>query len=244
MNLKNDYLTLLIKQYYGKPRARAEISALFKLFEGMFGVTEQFREAFSLEKATGDQLDIIGAWVGISRFQSSGERKGFFGFLNHDKALPFGQRFGNRLGGFRSRFAQDYLPLLLPDARYRHLIKLKIIRNTTQATATQSGDISTATLQSAVNFAMSGEAYLIDRQNMTMTIIITPRADRELLDFILRLDLLPRPQGVRLDYVILDPLGTFGFRGHTGSVSWCDRFSDNPNSKKGSFARKTFIQED
>ncbi|MFS1539745.1 MAG: DUF2612 domain-containing protein [Candidatus Phlomobacter fragariae] len=142
MNLKETYQKLLIKQYYTKPNARAEISALFNLFADCFDTINTFRKAFDLEKAQGDQLDIIGSWIGISRFQPSGERKGFFGFRNHNKALPFGQRTGKKQGGFRSRFAQNFLPLKLPDNQYRSLIKLKIIKNTALATATQTGDVS------------------------------------------------------------------------------------------------------
>ncbi|HGJ5854284.1 DUF2612 domain-containing protein [Arsenophonus nasoniae] len=69
------------------------------------------------------------------------------------------------------------MPLKLPDKQYRRLIKLKIIKNTALATATQTGDVSLSSLQQAVNFAMEGEGYLIDRQNMSLTLVITPKAD-------------------------------------------------------------------
>ncbi|MFS1564148.1 MAG: DUF2612 domain-containing protein, partial [Candidatus Arsenophonus phytopathogenicus] len=78
------------------------------------------------------------------------------------------------------------MPLKLPDKQYRSLIKLKIIKNTALATATQTGDVSLSSLQQAVSFVIEGEGYLIERQNMSLTIVITPRADREWLEFILR----------------------------------------------------------
>lgn len=241
MSLKEEYQKLLIKQFYTKPKARAEISALFNLYADCFDTVDAFREAFNLETAQGDPLDIIGSWVGISRFQPSGERKGFFGFKKHTKALPFGQKSGKKQGGFRSKFAQDFLPLKLPDKQYRSLIKLKIIKNTAIATATQTGDVSLSSLQQAVNFAMEGEGYLIDHQNMSLTIVITPRADREWLEFILRLDLLPRPQGVQINYVTQEPKGTFGFNGHQNAISWYSRFDINPEAIIGYFAKKTFL---
>ncbi|HGJ5854285.1 DUF2612 domain-containing protein [Arsenophonus nasoniae] len=108
MSLEEEYQKLLIKQYYTKPKARAEISALFNLFADCFDTVDAFREAFNLETAQGDPLDIIGSWVGVSRFQPSGERKGFFGFENHAKALPFGQKSGKNKGAFAPNFRRIF----------------------------------------------------------------------------------------------------------------------------------------
>ncbi|MFS1583603.1 MAG: DUF2612 domain-containing protein [Candidatus Arsenophonus phytopathogenicus] len=133
------------------------------------------------------------------------------------------------------------MPLKLPDKQYRSLIKLKIIKNTALATATQTGDVSLSSLQQAVSFVIEGEGYLIERQNMSLTIVITPRADREWLEFILRLDLLPRPQGVQINYVTQEPKGTFGFKEHQNATSWYSRFSPDLNTRVGYFAKKTFL---
>ncbi|QBY46378.1 hypothetical protein ArsFIN_49890 (plasmid) [Arsenophonus nasoniae] len=42
MSLEEEYQKLLIKQYYTKPKARAEISALFNLFADCFDTVDAF----------------------------------------------------------------------------------------------------------------------------------------------------------------------------------------------------------
>lgn len=58
--------SLLIIQYHSKPKAKATIEALAKMFpvDLIFAV----RDGFDLDKATGKQLDILAKYVGVSRF--------------------------------------------------------------------------------------------------------------------------------------------------------------------------------
>jgi len=61
------YVDLLIKQYWDKPNARAEIAAQSATWETVRDVIADFGNVFDLDKATGDQLNIIGKIVGLPR---------------------------------------------------------------------------------------------------------------------------------------------------------------------------------
>lgn len=60
------YANLLIMQYHDKPRAKATIEMLASaVYVNNLPLTIQ--EAFNIETAVGDQLDVIGKYVGVSR---------------------------------------------------------------------------------------------------------------------------------------------------------------------------------
>lgn len=67
--LKAYYANTLIIQYHNKPKAKATIEMLVELIFHK-AMLLQIRDAFDWKTAEGEQLDIIGKWVGVSRFYS------------------------------------------------------------------------------------------------------------------------------------------------------------------------------
>ena len=65
--------SLLIIQYSDKPKATAMIQAVAKMFpvDIMFAV----RDGFDLETATGNQLDILTKYIGISRYYTDSDNQ-------------------------------------------------------------------------------------------------------------------------------------------------------------------------
>jgi hypothetical protein len=63
----DQYTMLLIKQYWEKPKARAEIELLSGTWSDLFQFFESWNDEFDLDSATGDRLDKIGSIVGIGR---------------------------------------------------------------------------------------------------------------------------------------------------------------------------------
>ena len=63
------YANLLIVQYNGKPKAKATIEMLTKIIYGVVDTPLflQIQNAFDWKTAVGNQLDIIGKWVGVSK---------------------------------------------------------------------------------------------------------------------------------------------------------------------------------
>lgn len=73
--------------------------------------------------------------------------------------------------------------------------------------------------------AFNGRAYVVDNLNMSLTLYVSPSVSLERLRLIRRLNLLPKPQGVRYDIVIqAEPGFTFGFDSNPNSVGFADRF--------------------
>ena len=63
---KEYYSNTLIVQYHDKPKAKQTIEMLVKLVYSNM-LLMQIRDAFDWKTAVGEQLDIIGKWVGVSR---------------------------------------------------------------------------------------------------------------------------------------------------------------------------------
>lgn len=63
----DQYSLLLIKQYWEKPKAKAEIELLASFWSELFTFIDSWDDAFDLDLAEGDRLDKIGSLVGIKR---------------------------------------------------------------------------------------------------------------------------------------------------------------------------------
>lgn len=135
--LRDYYANLLIVQYNGKPKAKKTI----KLFADLLLVNclaLQLRDAFDYRTAVGAQLDIIGKWVGVSRFYDTElfETNAWFALIDWEEG-------GDNLQGGFSTFATfesldgGFLPYstIVPDSNrlsdndFRWIIGLKIIKN-------------------------------------------------------------------------------------------------------------------
>jgi len=62
-----NYLSLVTSQHADKPKFNAWLSALLQPFCDMQALLQTFPSLFSVQTAIGQQLDVIGQWVGISR---------------------------------------------------------------------------------------------------------------------------------------------------------------------------------
>lgn len=131
------YANLLIIQYNGKSKAQQTIRLLCAMLLAELLVF-QIRDAFDWKTAVGEQLDIIGNWVGVSRFYDRQlfELRPWFALIDWDEG-------GDNLQGGFSTFStyddedggfliyDNILPTQnrLDDDAFRWIIGLKIIKN-------------------------------------------------------------------------------------------------------------------
>lgn len=158
--------SLLIIQYNGKPKATATVEAVTEDFpdELIFAV----RDSFSLETATGKQLDILAKYLGTDRY-----------FINTSGQL-----------------------VPLDDEEFRILLKLKAIANNSNSS---HYDIDNALYQ------FFGTDVRAESQGaMEMTFFIPSIASRVIIAAIQK-DVVPRPMGVGIRYVIVQNSPMFGF---------------------------------
>lgn len=82
----NFYVSRLISQYAGKPRATGLI-ALLTQQALMQDLTTTLVQAFNLDTAVGAQLDILGKYIGVSRYVATNDEQGLFSLWDYASTL-------------------------------------------------------------------------------------------------------------------------------------------------------------
>lgn len=214
----NRYILFLIKQYYEKPKANAEIRSLLVDWQEIADFIRDFGENFDIDNAKGDVLDLIGRIVGLPRQVNEVVPVVYFGFNNNPNAVGFSSITDplRPSAAFFSLGNRTYTPYQLQDPEYRKFLKIKIAKNNCSPYLVSDEKTS---LQQVVFDAFDGRAYVVDNKDMTLTLYVSPSVSEADLNLILKLDILPRP--ITFSYRIIiqaEPGETFGF-------------SRNPNTK-------------
>ena len=216
----SEYLNLIIQQYYNKPKAMAEIGLYSDEFEKVFNILNDFVNKFDLDKATGDRLDKIGKIVGFDRVVENAIPKRYFGFNDNVESKSFGE------APFFDIVTDSGLsPTELDDNQYKFYLTAKIAKNISKAVMIDDEGFS---VQDAVSFLFNGNAFVLDNQNMTLTIYVDSQFNENDIKFLKELGLLPKPQAVSYKFII-----NFNSQSFFG-------FSENENSKSfgvGKFAQ-------
>lgn len=150
------YANLLIIQYNGKPKAKATIELFTKM---IYGVSDtplllQIQNAFDWKTAVGNQLDIIGKWVGVTRFYKGTLFWGdtFLSYPNANDLVPTDKTdafqhgysdystFDTNTGHVLTYENLGFVEQSLGDEDYRTVIGLKIIKNSINHTAKNIDD--------------------------------------------------------------------------------------------------------
>jgi hypothetical protein len=197
------YQDLLILQYWDKPKARATIETIIRGLINAGVEIQKIPEYFDIDKAEGKQLDVLGRIIGIRRIVINGIPKLFFGFNGASVAQGFG------MAVFKTNESYAYSPLQLEDYQYRFFIKAKIAKNFF------NGAMSGANgLLELLSFIFGDKIYAVDTNNMIIRFYIRQGIDQTLFRYILEDDLIPKPAGVRIDFVGLLQETSFGFNGN------------------------------
>ncbi len=218
------YKNLLIKQYFYKPNARAEIDILDKSFTELYNLFLSFDKEYDLDFARGQQLDKLGKIVGISRIVPKSLPKIYFGFAENTNALGFSDKFNPTIKSapFFDKESELFTAIELNDNDFRFFIKAKVALNYCSAVMASDERIS---MQEVIQKAFNGQAYIVDNKDMTLTLFISPLFDLNKLELVKVLNLLPKPQAVRYDIIIQADSGlTFGFSDNPNSKGFADRF--------------------
>ena len=201
MSFESEYVNLLIKQYWEKPKAAAEIAMKAGMWRRTFEWIDSFGDEFDLDIATGDRLDIIGRIVGIGRNIPYSIPKIAFGFDENPNSRGFDDLFSplDDRAPFQDLFESASTELVLDDNAYRQFIRAKIAKNTFGPYLSGNDFLS---IQDAVINIFGGLAYVTDNYDMTLTLHVSSVFNSVTLDSILKMSLIPKPQGVRYITVI------------------------------------------
>lgn len=196
----DQYSILLIKQYWEKPKAKAEIELYARSWYKCYKLLYQFNQQFDLDSAFGRQLDTIGKIVDFPRLVPDLLPKVFFGFDSNTNAAGFADKFnGTRpTAPLRDKFGQSFTGFELGDADYKFFIRAKILKNASSPFISHPELVS---IQDVTLQVFEGQALAIDNKDMTIFIVYGGTIASDRINLLMKLDLIPTPTGVGIEYV-------------------------------------------
>lgn len=198
----SQYTDLITSEHADKPKFVSLVDGVTGGIAAQAQTADLMSQAFDLDVAIGAQLDVLGQWVGISRYASVTITGVYFSF--DTEGLGFDQ------GLIKGPFDPSEGLATMDDETYRLMIRAKIGAN--------HWDGTLPTFQSimAQVFAGSGtQAFAMDGQDMTMSVYFAGAPPSVLLAGLIKSGALPlKPAGVRIaGYYISSVIGApiFGF---------------------------------
>lgn len=198
----SQYQTLITSEHSARPKFMALVTGVAQCFVDLQNLMASMPGLFDLDTAVGQQLDVVGEWVGIGR-QLSVPLTGIY-FSLDTAGLGFDQ--GTWLGPFDPTTGL----VNLPDDAYRTLIRAKIAANTWDGTTEGA-----AAAYQKLFPGGSPEIVIFDHVDMSMSLaIIGPLPDAVTLALFTNGLLNLRPAGVEINgYFVPSVTSTpfFGF---------------------------------
>lgn len=149
------YLDLVVAEHADKPNFIAALTALFQPLTDNIETLNAMVAAFDIDTAIGAQLDVIGQWVGRSRFLDVPLTGVYFSF--GVTGLGFGE------GVWKGPFDPSTGLIALPDDMYRTLLRAVIAANQWDGTIPSAYAIWDSI------FAGTGfNFFIVDNGDMTM----------------------------------------------------------------------------
>lgn len=196
----DQYTQLITSEHNQQPNYTAMIAATVQPLVDGRNLAATFFQLYDLDLAVGQQLDVLGQWIGISRSVATPISGVFFSF----DTTGLGWDQGSWLGPFSSGSNL----ILLSDDQYRLLLRAKIAINQWDGTVPNLYAIL------AQVFALTQVSLLVqDNQDMTMTVIILTggTVDPVILALITGGYIVPRPAGVRITGYSQEQAPIFGW---------------------------------
>jgi hypothetical protein len=179
----NPYLALSTSEHK-QEKFQALLDLLTRGFYENTLLLQSFPDLFDLDYAVGNQLDIIGQWVGISRYVRVPLTSDVFSV--DIPGLGFDEGYWDKSFGSQNDAMTDF--------DYRQVIRAKIILN--------NWDGSNLTAFEALNIAFPNNMiYVIDNQNMSMKLGISGTLSPVIQSLITQGYFDLRPAGVSIKYI-------------------------------------------
>lgn len=196
-----------------RPKFMAWLAALVQTHADEIAALLAMAAKFDLDQATGQQLDMTGEWIGLSRFIETPLEGVYFTFDDD-----------GTLGWDRGVWWTQYDPLegltRLPDGLYRLCLYAKVGRNHWDGTIPSAQQVYDAL------FAGTGSQIVMqDNEDMTMIFAVVGRTPETVMLAILTSGLLEfRPSAVKATYMVptIENNPYFGFDVENDSISGFD----------------------
>ena len=183
------YTDLITSEHEDKPKFLAVVDAVTSYYSDLIEFYSTLPSKFDIDVATGVQLDVLGEWVGRSRFVKIPLTGVYFTW--DDTALV-----GWNAGVWKGVFDPDTGLTRLPDDAYRKLLKAKIAANNWDGTADQASAIFSSL------FSSNSFVILQDNYNMTFGVLLGGSELSAVDKALITGGYLPlKPQGVHLSWI-------------------------------------------
>lgn len=150
------YEDLITSEHVDKPKYMAMMDATCQPLADLIAQYNSFVSAYEINGAAGNQLDVIGQWVGVSRYLDSPLTGVYFAFdtdlVGFDEGVWMGP-YDPATGLVR-----------LPDDYYRALILARILNNRWDGSLSQAYAISDLTFG-----AIGAAIYIVDHGDLSIT---------------------------------------------------------------------------
>ena len=206
-----DYSALVTTEHSDRPKFMASLAAALDQVQAGAALVQQTDEGFDIDTAIGAQLDILGEWIGRSRYIGVPITGVYFTWA--DTATT-----GWGSGVWKGVFDPVSGLASLPDDSYRILLKAKIAANR------WDGTIPGAYAVWAEAFGDGNTIVIQDNQDMTMTVGVVGATLSAVSKALLSGGYIPlKPSGVRVNYVVgpdTGPLFAWGVPTSTTLAGW------------------------
>lgn len=190
MNLQG-YLSLITSEHRGAPDYIATVTLTMQPFVDNEALSATIPGLYDIDVAVGEQLDVVGVWVGQSRFIAIPLSGVYFTWA--DASLGWG------FGTWKGPFDPSQGLTRLDDATYRLLLYARIAANNWDGTMPGAA----AALADLFNGSTTPGAklWIQDTLNMTMKFVISGQIPSAVFQAIFAEGLIPlRPSGVSATY--------------------------------------------
>lgn len=189
------YESLITSEHNQQPKFMATVKNLVQPLANLYDLLMTAYADYDVDWAVGKQLDVVGEWVGVTRFVPFVLVLDYFGF---DEGFAYMKTFGEEgLPYIGARFMEEgeqYSGVsTLEDPEYRLLLKAKIVKNQSRGTYSD--------VLQALAFLFNIGCSITDNGDMTFNIYIGRPLSTTENSLITNLDILPRPAGVRIGSV-------------------------------------------
>lgn len=151
------YLNLVTSEYADKPNFLKVIQTTIQAWADTTNLQDLYIQLYDVDNAIGEQLDVVGQWVGISRNLKLSIAGIYFAF--DTSGVGFDQ------GIWQGPFDPDSGLVQLPDDHYRLLIKAIILNNVWDGTTDNAYALANVVFQS-----YGYSIFIEDPCNLTMNL--------------------------------------------------------------------------
>lgn len=214
-----EYIKRVPWQHRDRPKFQATLRTLLEPLARCGTLMEQTPEAYDLWQAVGHQLDVVGEWVGCSRYIDT-PLEGVYFTWNGTVETGWGA------GQWKGRYDPSSGLVALDDDTYRTLIMLQIAANVWDGTTDKAYEAWGASFPDA-------GIVIEDHQDMTITIGIAGKMQGTAQRALFTQQISPfKPAGVRIDVYFITtvdaPLFAWGIESDSlagwGTGAWAEKF--------------------